>query len=202
MTNVTRKLLVAHLCLLAAGATIGWLYGQVITGLLIAALLGLGWQLRQLLRFERALRSKHFGSLKYGDSVWSQLYSNFSHQRRAGPPHRSPARRDRPVRATRRHARLLYQRQRSGDHRQTPLWLSRKPPSQERPYLGWWHPSSRDPALAGARQTRHCDQRTCLRSRRAADTLRHRGRGTSGGSHARWNQPETDSGRSLSEPLP
>ena len=81
MTNVTRKLLVAHLCLLAAGATIGWLYGQVITGLLIAALLGLGWQLRQLLRFERALRSKHFGSLKYGDSVWSQLYSNFSHQR-------------------------------------------------------------------------------------------------------------------------
>jgi two-component system phosphate regulon sensor histidine kinase PhoR len=81
MTNVTRKLLVAHLFLLAAGALIGGLYGQVVPGLLIAALLGLAWQLRQLIRFESALHSRHFGSLKYGDGVWSQLYSTFSHQR-------------------------------------------------------------------------------------------------------------------------
>jgi two-component system phosphate regulon sensor histidine kinase PhoR len=79
--KVTQKLITTHLALLGGGAFLGWLYGNVTVGLLVAALVGLGWQLRQLVRFESALRSKHFGSLKYGDSVWSQLYSRFSYQR-------------------------------------------------------------------------------------------------------------------------
>ena len=67
--------------LLAAGALIGWLYDQVAWGLLAAALLSLGWHLRQLLIFEQALRDKDFGRLRYGDSIWSQLYSRFSYLR-------------------------------------------------------------------------------------------------------------------------
>jgi len=79
--KVRQRLVLGHLLLLLAGGLIGWLYGQTLAGLLVAALAGLGWQLRQLLRFEAALRSKHFGSLKYGDSIWSQMYSRYTHQR-------------------------------------------------------------------------------------------------------------------------
>lgn len=81
MQSAAQKTVAMHLLLLAAGAFIGWLYGHFEWGLLVAALLALGWQLRQLLRFESALRSHHFGSLKYGDGIWSQLYSRFNHQR-------------------------------------------------------------------------------------------------------------------------
>lgn len=81
MHKLGRKVLYLHLSLLAGGTLIGWLYGYPGWGLLLAALGGLAWQLRQLLRFEAALRSKHFGSLKYGDSIWSQMYSRFTYQR-------------------------------------------------------------------------------------------------------------------------
>lgn len=81
MQRLGRKVLFGHVLLLAAGALVGWLYDQVVVGLLVAALLGLGWQLRQLLKFEQALRDKHFGRLRYGDGIWSQLYSRFNYQR-------------------------------------------------------------------------------------------------------------------------
>ena len=81
MQKVRRKVILGYLLLLAAGALIGALYGNSERGLLIAALAGLAWNLRQLLRFEAALRSKHFGSLKYGDTIWSHLYSSYTYQR-------------------------------------------------------------------------------------------------------------------------
>ena len=81
MQGIRRKVIVGHLLLLAAGAIIGWLYDQAVVGLLAAALLALGWHIRQLLRFEQAVRDKHFGSLRYGDGIWSQLYSRFNYQR-------------------------------------------------------------------------------------------------------------------------
>ena len=81
MQRVRRKVIVSHVLLLGAGALIGWLYDQVAWGLLAAALLSLGWHVRQLLIFEQALRDKDFGSLRYGDSIWSQLYSRFSYLR-------------------------------------------------------------------------------------------------------------------------
>lgn len=83
MHKVKQKVIGGHLLLLGAGALIGWLYGHVDWGILAAALVGLGWNLRQLLRFEAALSSKHFGSLKYGDSIWSRLYSRFTYQRQS-----------------------------------------------------------------------------------------------------------------------
>ncbi|MGI9262064.1 MAG: phosphate regulon sensor histidine kinase PhoR [Woeseiaceae bacterium] len=81
MSKVRQQLVIGHLLLLAAGGFIGWLYGNVAWGLLAAALIGLVWQLRQLIRFESALRSRHFGSMKYGDNIWSQMYSQFTYQR-------------------------------------------------------------------------------------------------------------------------
>jgi two-component system phosphate regulon sensor histidine kinase PhoR len=81
MSRVRQQLIITNLLLLVVGGVIGWLYGQVQWGLLIAALIGLGWQLRQLLRFEAALRDHHFGSMKYGDSIWSQMYSRFAYLR-------------------------------------------------------------------------------------------------------------------------
>ncbi len=67
--------------LLAAGALIGWFYDHIDWGLLIAALLALGWNVRQLLVFEQAVREKDFHSLRYGEGIWSQLFSRFSYQR-------------------------------------------------------------------------------------------------------------------------
>ena len=81
MQTVRQKVIVSYLLLLAAGALVGALYDQPERGLLIAALAGLAWNLRQLLRFEAAVRSKHFGSMKYGDTIWSQLYSRYTYQR-------------------------------------------------------------------------------------------------------------------------
>jgi len=79
--GIQRKIILGHLLLLGAGVFIGWLYDEVVIGLLAAALLGLGWHIRQLLKFEQALRDQHFGSLRYGNGIWSQLYSRYSYQR-------------------------------------------------------------------------------------------------------------------------
>lgn len=81
MQTARQKIVIGYVLLLAAGALIGGLYNHLGMGLLVAALAGLVWNLRQLLRFEAALRSKHFGRLKYGDSIWSQLYSRYTYQR-------------------------------------------------------------------------------------------------------------------------
>ena len=79
--SVRQRVVVNNLLVLAGGTFIGWLYGHADWGLLIAAIGALVWNLRQLLRFESALRSQHFGSLKYGDSIWSQMYSKYTFQR-------------------------------------------------------------------------------------------------------------------------
>ena len=81
MQSVRQKVVVGNLLVVGGGALIGWLYGHADWGLMIAAIAALAWNLRQLLRFESALRSRHFGSLKYGDSIWSQMYSKYTFQR-------------------------------------------------------------------------------------------------------------------------
>jgi two-component system phosphate regulon sensor histidine kinase PhoR len=86
--KVRQQLIFGQILLIAGGGLVGWLYDHATVGLLAAALLGLGWQLRQLLRFEAALRSRHFGSLKYGDSIWSQMYSRFMYQRQRARQYR------------------------------------------------------------------------------------------------------------------
>lgn len=88
MQKAGRKLIVSQLLWLAGGTLIGALYGRADIGLMIAALLSLGWHLRQLLIFERALQSRDFGELRYGDNFWSQLYSRLRHLRQRSKLHK------------------------------------------------------------------------------------------------------------------
>ncbi len=67
--------------LLIAGTLIGWLYGYPLLGLLIAALLTLAWQLRMVIAFESALRTKNFEEFRFGEGIWQQIYSRFRHQK-------------------------------------------------------------------------------------------------------------------------
>lgn len=75
MPGVRRRFLVGLVLLLAAGLGIGWLYDRPLAGLLVASLLALAQIVRQLLRFERALRLGRLEPLAYGDGIWSQLAS-------------------------------------------------------------------------------------------------------------------------------
>ena len=77
MSEAARKFLVGILVFLAAGAAIGWLYGRPEIGLLIAALVALVWQVRQLLSFDRALRTGDFEDFRYGEGIWEQMFSRF-----------------------------------------------------------------------------------------------------------------------------
>ena len=81
MRRIRQNVVAVNVLVLGGGTFIGWLYGYADWGLLVAALGALAWNLRQLLRFESALRSQHFGRLKYGDSIWSRMYSQYSFQR-------------------------------------------------------------------------------------------------------------------------
>ena len=77
----SRKFVVGMLLFLAAGAIIGWIYGEPLTGLLVAAIAALAWQVRQLLAFERALRTGDADRFRYGEGIWQQLYSRFHYER-------------------------------------------------------------------------------------------------------------------------
>ena len=80
MSETGRKFVVGVLLLLAAGAIIGWIYDAPLTGLLVAALAILAWQVRQLLGFEHALRTGEADRFRYGEGIWQQLYSRFHYE--------------------------------------------------------------------------------------------------------------------------
>lgn len=81
MSDTGRRFLIGLLLLLGAGAVIGWLYGHADWGLLVAALAALIWQVRQLLSFERALRTGNFNHFRHGEGIWEQLFSRFRFER-------------------------------------------------------------------------------------------------------------------------
>lgn len=80
MSETGRKFVVGILLFLAAGATVGWIYGEPLTGLLVAALAALAWQVRQLLGFEDALRTGDAERFRFGEGIWQQLYSRFHYE--------------------------------------------------------------------------------------------------------------------------
>lgn len=80
MSDVAKKFLFGVLFFLVAGGLIGGFYGHAALGLLIAALLALAWQVRQLLSFDRALRTGDFDDFRYGEGIWEQLFSRFRFQ--------------------------------------------------------------------------------------------------------------------------
>lgn len=77
MSESARKFVINVVLFLLAGAAVGWLYGQTLWGLLTFALVALGWQVWQLLSFDRALRTGNFDNFRVGESLWAQLFSRF-----------------------------------------------------------------------------------------------------------------------------
>ena len=66
----SRKFLIGVSAVLFVGALIGWIYGRPDWGLLVAALLVLFWQIRQLLSFNRALHTGDFDHFRFGEGIW------------------------------------------------------------------------------------------------------------------------------------
>lgn len=89
MNKFSSKLILGHLVLLGVGALVGSLYGRAEWGVLAAALLGLGWQLRHVIILERALRVKKFDKLRIGESgIWPRIYSRIIHMRNRNKVHK------------------------------------------------------------------------------------------------------------------
>ena len=84
MAPTARKYAVSLVLFLLAGAFLGWYYERALVGLLVAALLFLAWQTRQLLLFERALRTDNFDKFRYGEGIWEQLFSRVKFDRERG----------------------------------------------------------------------------------------------------------------------
>jgi two-component system phosphate regulon sensor histidine kinase PhoR len=93
MTESGRKFLVGVVLLLGLGSLIGWFYGNIERGLLIAALLVLMWQIRNLIAFDRALHTGDFAPFRYGEGIWQQLFSRFSYERSRGDRYKQQQRR-------------------------------------------------------------------------------------------------------------
>ena len=84
MSTTAGKYAMSLVLFLVAGAMLGWYYDRPLTGLLVASLLCLAWQTRQLLQFERALRTDNFDKFRYGDGLWEQLFSRVRFDRERG----------------------------------------------------------------------------------------------------------------------
>ena len=89
MSAGARKLLVGLILLLSFGTLVGWFYGKPLFGLLVAVSIGLVWQVRQLLAFERALRTGDFDEFRYGEGIWEQIFSRFQFEHARGARRKS-----------------------------------------------------------------------------------------------------------------
>ena len=81
MPGSSRKFIAGIVIVLGGGALIGWLYGQVLWGLLISSLLVVGWQALQLLRFTQAIHTGDFEDFRIGEGIWQQMFARFSFER-------------------------------------------------------------------------------------------------------------------------
>ncbi|MDX1500056.1 MAG: phosphate regulon sensor histidine kinase PhoR [Woeseiaceae bacterium] len=93
MPESSRKLLSGLALLLGAGLGIGWLYSQPLTGLLVAALAALAWQVRWLVGFDRALHTRDFRLFQHGDGIWQRIYSRLAFERDRARRHKREYRR-------------------------------------------------------------------------------------------------------------
>lgn len=78
MPESWRRLLAGLALFLVAGGFVGWLYDRTEIGLLVAALAALAFQVRQLLAFDRALRSGNFDAFRHGEGIWAQMFSRYA----------------------------------------------------------------------------------------------------------------------------
>lgn len=103
MPGSSRKFVLGIAGILVAGGLIGWVYGHPAWGLLVAALIILLWQTRQLLSFNRAVHTRDFEQFRYGEGIWQQMFSRFNYEH------------ERALRSKREYRRLLKEIRRSTD---------------------------------------------------------------------------------------
>ena len=78
MSGSSRKFVAGIAGILGIGALIGGLYGNVLWGLLVASLVVMLWQIRQLLKFTEALHTGNFDEFRVGEGIWQQMFARFS----------------------------------------------------------------------------------------------------------------------------
>ena len=93
MSREQRKFVLGLSLLLLGGLLVAWLYDRPTFGLLVAALAALVWQVRQLLAFERAIRERDFESLRYGEGIWSHIFSTLDFYRQRSQNYKKQYRR-------------------------------------------------------------------------------------------------------------
>ncbi len=79
MSFARRKYIMGLSLLLGGSMFVGWLYGQPDRGLLAGTLVVLIWHIWHLLSLEKALRTRDFEDMPYGEGIWSQVFSHFSY---------------------------------------------------------------------------------------------------------------------------
>ena len=84
MSDTARKFLIGLFVFLAAGSAVGWLYGRPGLGFMLAAVIALAWQVRQLLSFDRGMRTGNFDSFRTGEGIWEQIFSRFHYEHEKG----------------------------------------------------------------------------------------------------------------------
>jgi two-component system phosphate regulon sensor histidine kinase PhoR len=93
MPYTKRKFVFGLVLFLGAGALIGWMYDRPLAGALVATLLALVWQVRQLLAFDRALHTGNFDTFRFGEGLWQQIFSRFSYEHERGGRYKKENRR-------------------------------------------------------------------------------------------------------------
>ena len=93
MSATARRFLAGLLLLLGTGLVVGWLYGEPWMGFLGATFAALAFQVRQLLTFERALRTDDFSEFQVGEGIWQQIFARYRNERNRGEQRGSSNRR-------------------------------------------------------------------------------------------------------------
>ncbi len=88
MPRSWRQFLTGTLVFLGAGAAVGWVYERPELGLLVAALMALGWHVRKLFVFDRAVRTRDFNAFRQGDGIWQQIIARFRYAQQRASKHK------------------------------------------------------------------------------------------------------------------
>jgi two-component system phosphate regulon sensor histidine kinase PhoR len=84
MSDAARKFLIGLFFFLAVGVVVGWLYDRPGVGFSLAALIALAWLVRQLLSFDRGMRTGNFDRFRTGEGIWEQIFSQFHYEHEKG----------------------------------------------------------------------------------------------------------------------